>query len=482
MSADNVNAEASPDHGDTLEAPIAREPSAAIRFMIDLARFGGRQLVRHRAPQLAAALSYRTIFSLVPVLVLSLVLFKALMGPEGVREGLENVLRFTGLSEIRLSTDGLDATQLETNDSTVPDAQTGDAIPPSEATTSQLTTKIEEFVDKTVSRIQGLNFGAITLIGALVLIYAALTLIVQVEQAFNVVCRAPSGRRWIARFLTYWALLTLGPALLVGGIIVSNILAGRADDLPEWLSWASSPLQIITRFGLSWIILILAYTLLPNTRVQFRPAAIGALVAAILWESLKGGLGQFAGQLTDAGTQFAVYGSLALIPLFLLWIYITWLIVLFGLELTYALQTVSAGRAAALERLDERTLIDPGMAVLLMVALADGFRRGEPTGIGALSSRLGLAESTLEPMLERLRERGLVHRIEHGKDTDAYTLARSPEQITGGQVVDVVYASSGLAPGSPHSPDNAILKQLRQTRSKALETTTVAQLLERHSA
>ncbi len=449
--------------------------------MVDLARFCGRQLIRHRAPQLAAALSYRTIFSLIPILVLSLIIFRAFLGEQGVRAGLEQFLDFSGLDEIRLAEQwplldeemGPPFYDMQIFQGTLAPA------PMSEGS-GELAQKIQTFVDDTVARLRTVNFGAVAVVGVFVLVYAALTLIIQVEQAFNLICRAPSGRKMFARLITYWALLTLGPVFLVGGIVVSGLTAGWINGWPAWLAWAAVPMSLISKFGLTWLILLLAYALLPNTRLDVRPAAIGALVAAVLWESLKSGLGVFAIALTSSGTQFAVYGSIALVPLFLLWIYITWLIILFGLELAAALQTVASGRVAALERLDEGTIVDPAVSVVLVRIVAETFARGETCDIRALAERSDLAEITVESVVSRLVEGGVLNYVDLRREEEGITLARPADQI---RVSDVISRMSRQRPkGSGGAKrgfraDDQLLGHLSDLRLEALGEMTIAGLM-----
>ena len=90
---------------------------------------------------------------------------------------------------------------------------------------------------------------------------------------------------------------------------------------------------VLVTFTISWLLLLLAYTVVPDARVRLRPALAGAFVAAVLWETGKFAFREYLGFATGY-SQF--YGSLALIPIFLLWVYITWVCVLFGIQLSQA--------------------------------------------------------------------------------------------------------------------------------------------------
>lgn len=438
-----------------------------LKFMIDLCRFGGRQLVRHRAPQMAAALAYRTIFSLIPLLVLALVILKAFVGESGIRDGLTKAMQYTGISELEV------AAQASSPGEGVllgEDAIAGPPAPgPSAARVSE---HIEEFVSKTVERMQSINFGLITVVGVVVLVYAAFSLLLQVEQAFNTVYRAPSGRRMIVRLTNYWVLVTAGSLAVFFGLTISEWSVKVLSSLPASAWWIVGPLELLVKVGLTWLILLFAYTRMPNARVAIAPAAVGAAIAASLWELCKGGLGRFVSIFSGPeSAQFAVYGSLALVPLFFLWIYITWLLVLFGLEVAFALHMVMSGRAAALEKLDQRAIIDPSVAIVLVRAAAERFHEGKSSTVAELAERTGLAEVTVERLLGHLATKGILHRIERSADEEAFAMARPPESITAGDVIAAMYDLTGGLAG-PDGPaarrDHALLETVRKAEITAL--------------
>ncbi|MDX2114678.1 MAG: YhjD/YihY/BrkB family envelope integrity protein [Planctomycetota bacterium] len=474
-----------------------RWQSRPVRFMIDLARFGGRRLYYDNAPEMAAALAYRTIFSLIPVLVLALVLFKAFLGEQGMKNVLADLMEYTGLNRIELRTnmDGSTAPMNPLGDNWF----VGPALPSDTAgmpgpvnggsggedgahdeaqsgSPTRLADTVQQFVERTVERIQELNSGLIAVVGILVLIYAALSLIIQVEQAFNTICRAPSGRSLRTRLTSYTFLLVLGPVFLVGGFFFSR--AGV-----EWLSGLTpgfaAPLNLMARFVITWALLIAAYWLMPNARLKFRSAAAGALLAAALWEGAKSLLAAFVAYLAnpDTGGQTAVYGSLALLPIFLTWVYITWLIVLLGFEVTYAVETVASGRHLALEREDKLPIVDPAMAVVIMGALAEGFERGQAMTGEQLAKRCGLAEATTDRVIQQLIKRSFVHRVADAKDADenAYTLARPPESISAADILTAMHDLAGDAP-APANGQVSVLGLLRRSQLEALSTIKLTSL------
>lgn len=415
-------------------------------YLRDLARHGGRQLVRDRAPQLAAALSYRTVFSLIPVLVLSLIALKAFYGESGIRDLLDRVMSYLGFSELTIRGQGDEGT---------------------EAVRLEVAEMIEQFVQRATQSVTQINFTAITVVSIGLFVYAAISLLIQIEQAFNQVCKAGSGRRLVSRLTTYWTLLTLGSIALVASLVVGDQLRGALERLPEWLSWAAYPMGAFIQLGATWLLFLLAYTRMPNTRVELWPAAIGSLFAGLLWEGAKFGLSHYVGMISKGQT--AVYGSLALVPLFLLWVYITWLIVLFGLEVAYAVQTL---RAESLHRrLTTRgpAVIDSLASIAVMREIARDFNMGRASNPDKVAARCGLPETVVDALCDRLREAGLVRRVESERGESCISLARPAESINAAEVLKATRAQEA-------DEANPAMRKVVQRQHEALEGLTLSEL------
>ena len=149
---------------------------------------------------------------------------------------------------------------------------------------------------------------------------------------------------------------------------------GRAEALPV----VGPFFAFLGDFGSlagSFLALVLLYKLLPNTHVRWRPALAGALVAAVLWEASKWAFGLY---VSRALPYLKLYGAIGLIPLFLFWLYLNWLIVLFGLEIAFTLQGM---KGRVFERKDPRGALvsaDPLWLLPLMAAIARGSRGASP--------------------------------------------------------------------------------------------------------
>lgn len=412
------------------------------------ARFAGERLRQHRAPQLAAALAYRTIFSLIPLLVLALVGLRSVYGEEGIREVLDTTIDYLGFDAITTggSGEGL----------VVPgeDGETGEARSVEPAFDARA--EIEAFVDRAVERVRSVDGRLVAFIGVAVLIYSALSLLFQIEVAFNTVCGASRRRKFVSRVTNYWTLTTVGALALIVMVSIGDSTNQMLEELPGWLAWASTPLRWAMGVGTTWLLLIFAYTQMPTVRVHLRPAAIGAMVAALVWEVLKNSVTSLVG-VAFAG-QVAVYSSLAIIPVSLLWVYLTWLIVLYGLELTHLLQVTPAAlrRAGLTGRVaSSRVVLDTGAVASVARAAVGAFDEGESVNAERVASRTGLDVDTVGDVLEELANAGVLAAVETpDEQLPGYTFARPPGKVTMGTVVRVA-RSMACTPGGLAERDAA---------------------------
>ncbi len=429
----------------------AREP-LHLRFWRSLrtiALYGTQKFVGDRTTLLAAALAYRTVFSLVPMLVLAVVAVRSFADPDTLRDRL---FAWFALDEITLTVPAEDADGGEEQ--------------------VELERLVDRFVDQAMARLTEINFTAITAVGVAILIYAALSLLIQMEQAFNAVYRATTARTLGMRLTIYWSILTLGSLTLVISFAVSDWVGTTLRELPGGFTVTSALAEFVTTVGITWLVLTFAYLLMPTTRVRLRPAAAGAAIAAGLWELAKQGLTWFVG--TAMSGQVSIYGSLALIPIFLLWIQITWMIVLIGLQISYAIQHFST--AALLRSKDharERDpLLDPAVGVVLMREIARRFREGKASSLESLADGANVTELMAKPILERLADAGFLNKVERAEKDD-YALARPAEDI---QVNQVLKALRELIPDPRSADDARVLDRLLDTQQAATEGLTLAEL------
>src|SRR6516225_8022652 len=266
-----------------------------------------------------------------------------------------------------------------------------------------------------------------TAIGIAGISATGILLLVTVEDQLNLIWRVTSPRPWVQRVLAYWTLITLGPLLIGISFSLSTYfeIAARQVGLgQEAVAWfASSWLHSLARAVpavLEFIALTLLYCLIPNCAVRWRDAALGAFIATIAIEILKVGFSIYIGISSFYQT---VYGALAIIPIFLLWMYISWMAVLLGAVVAAALPNW---------RIDERVGAIPsggvrlGFSLALIASLARAQRNGDPRSTPGLASELGVATTVIDEHMKPLAEARFVAHTQEG----LWVLAWSPETAT----------------------------------------------------
>ena len=194
--------------------------------------------------------------------------------------------------------------------------------------------------DQVQAYLQGFldSVSKLTLPGTVFLILTALLLMVRIERAFNLVWRVPTARSIRNRVVMYWAVLTLGPLALGAAFALSAqpVFEQVAVGASSHSNWRAMGI-----FSLSWLAFTLMFLLVPNRRVHFTHAAVGALLSALLFALAKKAFVAFV-----ANASFnVIYGALATIPIFLFWLYVVWIVILLGASLAASLTTFNDRRA-----------------------------------------------------------------------------------------------------------------------------------------
>ena len=286
----------------------------------------------------AAALAYHSIFGIVPLVIVILMIFQML--PANKDAGLK-VKKFIydslNLTEMKYPVEEPDGAVLHIEQ---PSIAAAPETTEEGGNTISVAKKLDELLERYISK---LNTGAITGVGLVLVIWAAIGLLVTTERTFNTIYHVGAGRSFLHRLFNYWALLTLGPLLIGAGLYVST----RYLLASEFSQGVFSYVAPIIPFVISALAFFFLYYFLPNTRVSVKSAIWGAFVGTVLWTAAKFGLRIYMSKVV---MYQAVYGMLGVIPLTVFWIYISWLIVLFGLQLTYATQNIKRLDAAAFNK------------------------------------------------------------------------------------------------------------------------------------
>ena len=454
---------------------LFRDPAGTSGAMADPAvralRDAATDAQRSRLPQMAAALSYRTIFGLIPILVVALVLVRAYTTKTDRDAIIAKGLEYAGVSAITIA----EPAGSSPADFVGPPKPEEVALEAAKTALRENDLNLPQIIRGTIEKAEStVSFQAIGWIGFATLLYAAIAMLVEIELAFNQVFRVPRGRSWLRRVVNYWTLLTLGGIGLIATFYVGIQFQTWATRLAETRGWSpgSGTLTVqligyaVTVF-ISTAMLTLLYESIPNTRVKPVPALVGAFIAALLWEAGKFGFGQY---LAYTSGYAKLYGSLALIPLFLLWVYYTWLIVLFGLEVTYQLQHGRLKTRPQPLSDSGPVVVEPTGGLLVLAAMTRAMTAGTPQSVPALTLTTGLAEPAVSLVVSRFCERGLLHRVENpGRQDSAeplYTLARTPGSI---RIAEVLTIGFELA-GGPESNQTVIKLRKAQIDAAGAET------------
>ena len=273
-----------------------------IQRLLYFCRYLLRRFGEDNCPKNAAALTYTTLFAVVPVMTVTYAMLAAIPAFNQVSGQIEGFIF----------------------DNFVP------------STGAALRDYLSEFSQQA---------RQLTGVGVALLMVTAFLMLVNIEKSFNAIWRIRQPRRGLSSFLLYWAVLSLGPLLLGAGFVVSTYLAS--------LSFLTGDAVLASVWSelLGWLPLLLsiaAFTLIfvavPNTRVRFKHGLAGGVLVALLFEGAKA---CFALYVALFPSFQLIYGAFATFPLFLLWIYVSWMIILFGAELVCNLGSSAAWQRSA---------------------------------------------------------------------------------------------------------------------------------------
>jgi len=421
--------------------------SRFVAFQIKLWSHCVRLLKRNRAGQQAAALSYYTIFGIIPLAIVVLLIFQSFPAYQDVGERLKHF----AYEQLHLTK--IEYRQNEEN--------------PEEKV------MLTDYLDNIIKRFfGGLNSKSLSLVSAVLVIWAALALLSTIETAFNHIWHVSRGRSFLHRMINYWALLTLGPLLVGVGIYATTQYAAIRNI--ETMVLAYRIVQVILPYLLSLLAFFLLYFLLPSTKVNPGAALWGAAVAALVWSFAKYGFSTYVTQFIPYSK---IYGVLGLVPLSVFWIHITWLIALFGLQLTYTtqhLKTLDAAEIeAAREPKQEYFITNDLTAINVAREIARAFTSNQgPLSREALSNRLGLPPELGDDILEHLVRTKLL--VKTSEPQVGFVPARDPEQI---RLSEITEALAAVALAQPDLSESETLGRLVRAQQQFLAKHSLREIL-----
>jgi membrane protein len=264
------------------------------------------------------------------------------------------------------------------------------------------------------------NLTGMTAAGIVALVVSLLVTLNSVESTFNRIWRVASARPRLSRYLVYWTVLTLGSLLAAASLSVSaSFFALRLFSSPEG-QWVANFSLRITPVLIELAVVMVAYRVVPHHTVQWRHAFAGALLAVVLLEAVKAGLGLYLGSFQ--GYQ-KLYGALAAIPILMLWIFLGWVAILLGASL--------ASSIAAFRYQPVSMRLPPGYEGYALLRLIGRFQQARREGRGLHTEQMlalepMLTDSLLQEFLTRLDAIRLVRRDERGE----WLLARDLDDLT----------------------------------------------------
>jgi membrane protein len=360
-------------------------PSAWIDTCQEFARFAiyvARRFRKDSALNMASSLSYTSLLSLVPLLAIGLAILAA----------------FPALN--------LERTKLE-------DSLFHSLVP-------QVGAQVQDYVNSFLH-----NAGKLTAAGVVGLAFTAVMLLVTIEVSLNFIFRVATARPPISRLLVYWTLLTLSP-----------LLFGASFSLSAWIytvsDWAArAGLSVLTRLlalAAPTVLLMVAfaflYGIVPHRRIAPSDALGGGLAAGLLFGALRWGFGFY---LANSHSYQSIYGAVAIVPIFLLWMYLSWAVVLFGAELTAALPEWRLYRPDIAGPLPARRRLALALS-LLATLFADAQKGAKGRTRMELLDVAGESEHALQAVVDRLCYAGYLavtveQRYVLGRDMAAVSLA-----------------------------------------------------------
>ena len=340
--------------------PKSRKTPSLIVF----ARLAWRRFREERCPQIASSLTFTALLATVPIITVALTLISAF---PVFRELLQQVEQFV----------------------------VQNMLPESAATVAGYA---EQFAD---------NAARLTAVGIAFLFVTAMVVLRTIDRAFNQIWRVPRPRTTVQRIFIYWALLTVGPLLIGASLSLTSWLVSQSLGLVKGVPLAGELMLKLVPILLTGLAFALVYITIPNRRVLVRDALSGGFLAALAFEGMKHG---FAFYITQFPTHKLVYGAFASVPIFLLWIYLSWLVVLFG-AVVAAVMPEWRERAAQIDLVPGAQFLD---ALQILRVLWEAHRKGEIVTVMRLHGIVKLPFDRIEAALYAMSDAHWTGRVANG--------------------------------------------------------------------
>ncbi len=334
--------------------------------------------------------------------------------------------------------------------------------------------KGQEITGRIITFVQNLKVGVLGAVGVAALFYTTYSLIDKVEEALNAIWRVRQGRPWARKFTDYLSVVLVGPVLVFAAFgmtaslqshwLVQQVL--EIQPLGSAVIFAAQFLPFVILCGFFTFL----YKFVPNTQVRLMSALAGGVTAAVLWQ-LAGWA--FAAFVAGSGKYSAIYSGFAVLILFLIWLYASWLIVLVGAQMAFFHQTPSAYQSHTLWRLGAHALRERlALAVLMQIArrYLDGGRPYKPEELAVDASA---PSSVVDDLIDEYVGHGILGRV---SEPEGVTLVKPPELVPMSEVFDIINRQdlpAADAKAEEHNPVGALLQRRDQAVQEALDGVTL---------
>jgi len=334
-----------------------------------------------------------------------------------------------------------------------------------------LTQQIIGFVDN-------IKVGVLGALGLAFLIYTVISLIQKIERAFNATWRIGDTRSLSQRFSNYLSVVMVGPVLVFSAMGITAAISNSTIILSlSEIEPFGTTLHLISKL-LPYLLIIAAftfvYTLIPNTRVKIRSAFTGAIIAGILWE-VTGWL--FANFVANSANYTAIYSGFAILMLFMIWLYLSWLILLVGATIAYYHQHPE--QAAYLHKSELTARQKTELSLLAMLHIGHHFVQQKTAWeFETLSQKIGTTDDQIEHIMAPLLDSQLL--TYGGKDCQQLLPQRPLEQITIKEIIDAASGNNETQQQQQrsHPVVGQLMQQLDKSLNSSLEGMTLLQLVE----
>ena len=297
--------------------------------------------------------------------------------------------------------------------------------------------KGNEIVVNILGFVENMKVGVLGAVGLALLLYTVISLIQKIEGAFNYVWHTKSSRTLSRRFSDYLSVIMVGPVLVFSAIgVTASMMSSSVVQTIVGIEPFGTLVIFVSKL-MPFILVILAfsfvYMFVPNTKVKFTSALFGAVVGGALWQTTGLVFAEFASSSTKYA---AIYSGFAILVMFMIWLYLSWLILLLGAQVAYYHQYPEQVRLSS-QRIPLSGRFREQMGLLIMYWITHRFvHEGEPFSLESLVQHLNMPGDRVAETLQLLQERGLL--METRSEPPEYLLQHDPENLTIAELVEIM--------------------------------------------